>query len=110
MTSSTDMRIEIVMGGKPGSTDAVLAEAGHETPSGSYAVTFAPGKPGHVIGCTCCTPRGPVADALTAMFRARATGKAPYFKRVVVLASPEGETVVRDAVANDVVSAARYRL
>ncbi|HQT39892.1 MAG TPA: hypothetical protein PK231_10735 [Acidocella sp.] len=110
MTSSTDMRIEIVMGGSPGTTDAVLAEAGHQVPSDTYAVTFAPGKPGHVIGCTCCTPRGPVADALTAMFRARATGKAPFFHRVVVLASPEGEAVVREAVVSDVVSAARYRL
>ncbi len=98
------------MGGSPRATDAILAEAGHEPPSGNYAITFARGKPGHIIGCTCCTPRSPVADALTAMFRARATGKAPFFKRVVVLASPEGEAVVRDAVVNDVLSAARYRL
>ena len=104
------MRIEIVMGGAPATTDAVLAETGHQAAPGTYLITFAPGQPGHAIGCTCCTPRGPVADALSAMFRARATGKAPFFRRVVVLASPEGEAVVRAAVMHDVVSAARYRL
>ncbi|MDE8349977.1 MAG: hypothetical protein POG74_10930 [Acidocella sp.] len=110
MSGSTDMRIEIVMGEAPSATDAILAQVGYAVPSGAYAVTFLPRKAGHGIGCTCCTPRGPVADALTAMFRARATGKAPFFQRVVVLASPEGEAIVREAVASDVISAARYRL
>ena len=54
--------------------------------------------------------RGPAADALSALFRARATGVAPLFKRLVVLASAEGEAAVEAELAEDVVSAARFRL
>ncbi len=112
MVGSTDMRIPIVMGGEVAPADAVLVEDGHAMPAAGYAVRFALGsqKPGHVAGCACCTLRGPAADALSALFRARATGVAPLFKRLVVLASAEGEAAVEAALAEDVVSAARFRL
>jgi hypothetical protein len=112
MAAETDMRIPIVMGGEAGADDAVLVEDGCAMPVAGYAVRFAlaSGKPGHVAGCACCTLRGPAADALTAMFRARATGVAPLFKRLVVLASAEGEAAVKAALVEDVVSAARFRL
>jgi hypothetical protein len=95
------MRIPVVIGGAPGEGDAA-----------GYAVRFAlgVGKPGHVAGCVCCTLRGPAADALTTMFRARATGVAPFFRRVVVLASAAGEDAVGQALEGDVVTRARYRL
>jgi hypothetical protein len=112
MDRSTDMRIPIVMGVEPAAGDAFLVEDGADMPVAGYAVRFALGtsSPGHAPGCACCTLRGPAADALTRMFRDRATGAAPFFTRVVVLASPEGETAVRDALAADVVTQARYRL
>jgi hypothetical protein len=110
MISDTDMRIPIVMGDRPEPADAVLVEEGLEMPETGYAVRFVPGKPGHGLSCVCCTLRGPVADALGRIFRERATGVAPFFKRVVILASPSGEDAVREAVAMDVVSAARYRV
>jgi hypothetical protein len=107
----TDGRIAVVMGGAPGEGDAALVEDGHDMPAAGYAVRFAlgVGKAGHVVGCACCTLRGPAADALTAMFRARATGVAPFFRRVVVLASPAGEAAVEEALAGDVVARARFR-
>jgi len=109
MKGTTDTRIQIVMGGEPGPADAVLVEDGCDMPAAGYAVRFALGLPGHALGCACCTLRGPAADALGRMFRERATGVAPFFSRVVVLASPEGEHVVREAVENDVLVKARYR-
>ncbi len=105
------MRIPILFGIPPHADDAVLVEDGQTMPQEGYTVRFSrPATPSHPLGCTCCTPRGPVADALGRLFRARATGAAPFFKRVVVVASPAGETAVREALAGDVMTAARYRL
>jgi hypothetical protein len=109
MHGSTDTRILIVMGGEPGPADAVLVEDGCDMPESGYAVRFALGLPGHPLACACCTLRGPAADAMGRMFRERATGVAPFFSRVVVLASADGEAAVRDAVEKDVVTQARYR-
>jgi hypothetical protein len=97
------------MGGRPGPADAALVEDGFDMPDSGYAVHFALGLPGHPLACACCTRRGPAADALGRMFRERATGVAPFFGRVVVLASPEGEAAVREALEGDVVTKARYR-
>jgi hypothetical protein len=90
--------------------DAFLVEGPFEAPKGAYTQRFALPKSGHLIGCACCAPRGPASQALAAMFRARATGAAPFFKSVTILASPAGEDAVRAAVAGDVLTAARYRL
>jgi hypothetical protein len=109
MTPTTDMRIPIIFNGTPGPDDAALVEDGHDMPPEGYALRFTAAKPGHVLGCACCSLRGPAADALGQMFAARARGQAPFFKRVVVLASPEGEAAVRQALAEDVVTKARYK-
>jgi G3E family GTPase len=112
MVASSDMRIPVVMRVEPVAGDAVLVEDGHDMPADGYAVRFAlgVGKAGHEVGCVCCTLRGPAADALTTMFRARAMGGAPFFGRVVVLASPEGEAAVGEALEGDVVTKARFRV
>jgi len=110
MNEAPDMRIPIILGAKPQAGDAVLVEDGHDMPASDHAVRFVVAKSGHVINCACCTLRGPAADALGRLFRERATGAAPFFSRVVVLASPEGEATVRAALESDVVSQARYRL
>ncbi|HEY1856385.1 hypothetical protein [Acidocella sp.] len=104
------MRIPILFGIPPHTDDAVLVEDGQTMPQKGYTVRFSLATPSHPFGCTCCTLRSPAADALGQMFRARATGTAPFFKRVVVVASPAGETAVREALAADVITAARYRL
>ena len=104
------MRIQVLFGGLPGAEVAVLVEEGLDPPQQVYAVRFALAKPGHFPGCFCCPPRGPIATALGQLFRDRATGKTPFFKRLVVLASPAGEAAVREAMAGDVVTQARYRL
>jgi hypothetical protein len=111
MLQVSDMRIPILFGIPPQSDDAVLVEEGQAVPQAGYALRFSrPAMPGHPPGCACCTARSPAAEALGRLFRARATGAAPFFKRVVVLASPAGEMAVREALAGDVMSAARYRL
>ncbi len=103
------MRIPILFGVEPGAGDAVLVEDGHDMPADGYAVRFTVAQAGHVIGCACCTLRGPAADALGRMFMARARGEAPFFARVVVLASEAGVAEVRRALGEDVVTKARYR-
>jgi hypothetical protein len=112
MNKASDARIPIVIGGNPGPDDACLVEDGQDMPKTGYAVRFAlaAGKPGHITGCACCTLRGPAADALGAMFLARARGASPFFNRVVILASPAGEAAILDALTEDVVIQARYRL
>lgn len=107
------MRIPILFGtAGAGTVNAWLLEAGKVAPDGAYAVTFnVPVSAfGHVPGCACCTPRGPAAAALATMFRARATNAAPFFARVIVLASPTGQEAVRAALADDILTSARYRL
>lgn len=106
------MRIPVVFGGAPAPGDAVLTEGDAPAPPGGYEIRFSlPGHPdSHPIGCTCCAPRGPAAEALAAAFRDRATGKAPFFTRVLVAAvSPAGEGAVRAALAQDALVAARFR-
>jgi hypothetical protein len=111
MLQVSDMQIPILFGIQPRSDDAVLAEDGQAVSHAGYTLRFSrPATSGHPLGCTCCTRRSPAAEALGRLFRVRATGMAPFFKRVVVLASPAGEAAVREAVAGDVMTAARYRL
>jgi hypothetical protein len=107
------MRIPVLFGPAGGrAADAWLLEAGHAAPDGAYVVTFSlPASAfGHATGCACCTSRGPAAAALAAMFRARATNAAPFFARVIVLASPAGQAAIRAALLDDVLTSARYRL
>jgi hypothetical protein len=65
----------------------------------------------HALGCACCLPRGPAAVALGRLFLARARGEAPLFDTVVaVTRTPAGEAAVRAALADDLVTRARFRL
>ncbi|GLR68794.1 hypothetical protein GCM10010909_34760 [Acidocella aquatica] len=110
MGNANDTRIQVLFGAAPGAMDAVLLEEGLEPPKQGYVIRFALAKPGHFPGCFCCQPRGPIATALGQLFRDRATGKAPYFKRLTILASPAGEAAAREALTGDAVSRARYSL
>jgi hypothetical protein len=105
---SEDSRIPVLFGQQPEAMDAVLAEEGVAVSAAGYVLRFAPGA-AHVLGCACCVARSPAAEALAALFRARAMGTAPYFSRVVVLASPAGEASLRAALEGDALARARYR-
>jgi hypothetical protein len=103
-----DSRIPVLLGAAPQAGDAVLAEAGLAVPAAGYVQYFALGA-AHGLGCACCGARGPVAAALAELFRARAMGQAPFFTRVVVLASPAGQAALRAALEGDALARARYR-
>ncbi len=105
-----DGRIPVYIGGTPGPDDAVLVEGGHAMPELGHALRFTAPKFGHQPGCFCCAARGPAANAFSALYRDRATGAAPYFNRVIVLASLLGEADIKAALDQDAVTKARFRL
>jgi hypothetical protein len=106
-----DARIPVVFApaGTAGRGDALLIEGDAATPAGLPVARFSVALPGHALGCACCAPRGPVAEALHRLFLARARGTAAFFARVVVTAGPDGEAAVRQALAGDAFLAGRYR-
>jgi len=113
MNAAPDMRIPVVFGpAEQAGNDAWLLEGDRKAPKGAYAVRFSLAKPspGHAGGCACCTPRGAIVTALGAMFRARATGEAPFFTRVIILAPPENIPGIRAALQQDLFTAARYQV
>jgi hypothetical protein len=106
-----DARIPVVFApaGAAGGGDALLIEGDGAAPDGLPVARFSTALPGHAVGCACCAPRGPVADALHRLFLARARGTAAFFARVVVAAGPEGEAAVRRALVDDAFLSGRYR-
>ncbi len=106
-----DARVPVVFGPvtAAGPRDALLLEGGEAAPAGLPEARFALCQPGHPAGCACCAPRSAVAAALRDLFLARARGGVPWFGRVVVVASAEGEAAVRAALADDGFVAGRYR-
>jgi hypothetical protein len=106
-----DARIPVVFAAaaSAGPDDALLVEGDGLVGPGPVA-RFASGQPGHVAGCTCCAPRGAVAEALHRLFLARARGEVAAFRRVLVDAGPGGDACVRDALRHDPFLAGRYRL
>ena len=109
MSFRLDARIPVLPG--PGGDDeraAWLVEEGHNAPDHAIVVeSFAPGLPTHTAGCTCCTPRVPIAEALRRLFLARAKG--PFFPIVRIATSSDGEVAVRHVLANDPMIAAWFR-
>src|SRR3954469_5256290 len=95
-----------------GPDEALLIEGDASAPVGRAIAWFRPaqGLAGHPFGCACCVPRGPVAEALGRLFLARARGEVGWFGSVVAVATPPGEAAVRAALADDQVSAARFRV
>ncbi|MEO9189749.1 MAG: hypothetical protein ABI224_07060 [Acetobacteraceae bacterium] len=91
---------------------ALLLEGDMAAPAGPSTARFeVRGQFGHPIGCACCVPRGPVAEALSRLFLARTRGEAPLFGQVlVVTASSDGRAAVVDAIAGDMLTRARFRM
>jgi len=109
MAWSLDARIPVVFAPAAPQGAAVLAEAGQPDGGAAAVQRFTPGA-GHVAGCSCCQGRNAAATALDLLFQARVRGTAPWFDRVVaVVATPEAAGEIRDALAGDALTAARFR-
>jgi len=103
------MRIGVVIGGVLTAADAVLVAGDAVVTGGVACERFSrTGNPLHGVGCACCAPRGPAAEALGRLFLARARGVVPWFSRVVVVADEIGVAAVRAALAGDAVTMARF--
>lgn len=103
------MRIPVTFGCDVGPSDAVLIEGGSPAPPAAAVERFRlPANPLHGIGCACCAPRGPAAEALSRLFLARARDAGALFPRVVVIASESGIAAVRAALAADPATAGRF--
>jgi hypothetical protein len=63
----------------------------------------------HGAGCVCCAPDGVIAAVLADLFRARVTGRRPWFDRVMVVVPAALREGVRQALEGNNVVAARYR-
>jgi hypothetical protein len=92
-----------------GGPAAVLAD-GPVPPSGAVAVEPFTARPLHRFGCACCAARSAAAIAFDRLFQARARGRCPWFDRVLVMAaSPTGRSEAALALAQDPLTASRYR-
>jgi len=125
MIDAGDGRIRVRFGveGDAGPEDALLIEG--EAPAAGIAprdggapadrpaiarFTLPVRVPTHPLGCICCAPRGPVAEALGRLFLARARGEVPWFRSVVAVTHAAGGVdAVRAALTGDVVTTARFR-
>jgi len=112
MTLFIDARIPVTIGGghPPAPTTALLIEGDATAPGPQPVARFVLPEGGHPAGCACCTPRGPVAEALGRLFLARARGECPWFNEVVALVNSEaGRQAVRKALQDDPLISARFR-
>ncbi len=104
-----DARIPVVLDDHPGTlgTDATLEEGGV---TGGTRAGFDVSL-GHAAGCTCCATRSNAGRALAALLHDRARGKTVFFKRVVAIPhTPAGRAELLDALRNDPVGSACFRL
>ena len=121
MNEGTDPRIEIIFAaasaGRAG--DALLIEtqgpfaddgATHAAPVAHFSLKTET-RSGHQPGCSCCRPRGAVADALNALFLSRARDEASWFTRVLAdVKTQDGRRAVVQTVSDDALTAARFRI
>lgn len=91
----------------PAETAVVVEGHAADFPGAAAIVRVTPRAAG-LARCACCAPRHQIAQALAKLFFARARGEVAFFRQVVVI-GPD-ETAIRAAVADDVVTAARYRI
>ena len=109
-----DPRIPVVFAGATQAAsmlladDAVLVEDGVLFVCPGPVGRFTLGAPAHVIGCRCCAGRTAPAQALTAMFLARARGEGIFFRRVIAVVHDVG--LVRGLLEDDVVVRARFQV
>ena len=109
----SDPRIPLRLGplaeAPPGA--ALLIEGDAPAPAGHPFARFAARPiPFHPAGCACCTPRNAAAQALARLFLDRARGGVWFIQVQAVTASTAGAAAVRAALAEDNLTAARFRL
>jgi len=112
MAWTLDARIPVLFGppapdGKP---TAWVSEAPAPAlpPGAVVAVSFAGGATAHPAGCACCGARSAAATALDRLFQARVRGACAWFDRVSV--AEDAVEAVREALRDDAVAAARFRV
>lgn len=118
MTWSLDARIPVSLVPDPAALAEALAAgkpaaviAGPDAPAGGVASeSFVPGASPHAVACACCQGRGEAAQALDRLFQARVRGTVPWFDRVLVLDARGLGEETRQALTQDKLAAARYRL
>jgi len=110
---STDPRIPVRFGslGEAAPDTALLIEGEVVAPAGLAVARYEVRSGfGHAVGCACCVARGPVAEALSRLYLARARGEAPLSVKVLaVTASAAGRCAVVDALAADPLTRGRFR-
>lgn len=109
-----DARVKLRIGAADtaGPDDALLIEGDAAVADGRVHARFAvPEGTSHSIGCACCLPRGPVAEALSRLFLQRVRGDVKFFSEVVAVPrSAVGEAAIRAALQEDPLVMARFRL
>ncbi len=65
---------------------------------------------GHALGCLCCAPRSAAGLALAALFTGRATARVDFKTVAAVVSSEAGRQAILDALRDDPVASARFRL
>ncbi len=114
----SDARIPVLIGAPdPGDAATALLVEGEPPAAPGRAVAgfvLAPSlhpTARHPPGCPCCAPRTPAAQALARLFLARARGDGPPFAQVLAVPRTEaGAAAIREALAADLLAAARFRL
>ncbi len=108
-----DPRIPVRFGSREEAGDgcALLIEGAPDGPGTGPIAYFVPGPAaGHPVGCACCVPRRPAAEALTRLFLTHARGGSPLEGVVAVTRTSAGRRAVLDALNGDMVTKARFRL
>ena len=85
---------------------AVVAPEGLAVGAGAVVERVGAAPRLHAIGCSCCSPRAALAQALARLFVRRARGEVGFFREVLV-ALPRRD--VEDAFG-DVLVSARFRI
>ncbi len=114
MVLFVDARVPVRFGplAEAGPDSALLIEGDCPAPHGEPCEHFTLPRlfGSHPMGCTCCIPRAPVAQALSRLFLARARGEVAFFRGVTVAASPAGRAAVLAALADDPLVSAWFRV
>ena len=112
MTLFVDARVPVLIGPAElaGPESAVLAEGRDPAEGGGAFRAAGSGCRPYRWLCVLC-PAGPVSDALNQLFLARARGEVSFFRAVVAVPATEaGAAAIRQALAEDPVTMARFRL
>lgn len=113
MPSIIDGRIPVAFAASvpQASREVLLVEGDAPVPAGTIVERFLAEKGRHPVGCVCCRPRSPAAQALSRLYLAYARGEISSISGVLVLTATEAarDSIVA-ALEADVVLRARFRL